>query len=307
MARKPRIQFAGAIYHLIGRGNYRKALFDQDGAGFAFKIALGECSTRCGWKVHAYVLIKNHYHLVVETPDGNLVEGMRWLLGVFGTRFNRFRKEAGHVFQGRYNALLVEPGSSLVRVVDYVYLNLVRAKLVEVSELPCYSRSSLPKYFEGKRPVWLRRDHFLEELGLPNNARGMRSYLERFKALEEADPKNSESLSKESCLGWAIGTLGYRKALAEEFSKMTLARDWGGPELRELNEERWDQMGVYELKRWKKTEADIMRSRKGAVWKREVAVKLRRETSASNPLITERLNTGHPSYISKWLGVMPKF
>jgi putative transposase len=307
MARKPRIQFAGAIYHLIGRGNYRKDLFDQEGAAFAFESALGECATRCEWKVHSYVLMRNHYHLVVETPEGNLVEGMRWLLGVFGTRFNRFRKEIGHVFQGRYKALLVEPGPSLVRVVDYVHLNPARAKLVKASELRSFSRSSLPKYFERKPPVWLRRDLFLGELGLPNNARGMRTYLDRLATLEDEDPKKAKALSREFCRGWVIGTRGYRKTLAKEFSQMTLAKDWGGLELRQLNEERWEQIVIEELKQREKTDDDIENDKKGAAWKREIAVRLRRRTSASNPWIAERLSTGHPSYISKWLGVIPKF
>ncbi len=85
------------------------------------------------------------------------------------------------------------------------------------------------------------------------------------------------------------------------------ARDWGGPELRELNEQRWEEVVHAELKRRDKTEADLSNDRKSVQWKRDLAVRLRTKTSASNPWIARRLNTGHPSYISKWLKETPKF
>jgi len=84
MARKPKLEFAGAIYHVLSRGNYRKELFDDD-----------------SWLLHAYVIMSKHYHLAVETPEGNLLEGMRWLQGTFGIRFNALRGERGDVFSMR--------------------------------------------------------------------------------------------------------------------------------------------------------------------------------------------------------------
>lgn len=307
MARKPRIEFPGAIYHLIGRGNYRKPVFEEFGAAHAFERAIGEASERCGWLVHAYVLMKNHYHLVAETPNGNLVEGMRWLQGVFANRFNRFRGENGHVFQGRYKALLVEPDISLVRVVDYVHLNPVRAGLTDVTTLKDFGPGSLTGHIGRRRPKWLRRDLFLELLDLPNNAKGMRRYLEHLAVSSLGDSAQAAANRKEFCRGWVIGSRGYREALAKEFSGMQLARDWGGPELRELNEQRWEQVVQAELERLKKTEADLRMDRKSAEWKRSIAVCLRKTTSASNPWIAQRLNTGHPSYISKWMKEKPKF
>jgi putative transposase len=87
MARKPRLDFAGAIYHVLSRGNYRKDLFEEGGA-VLFEQTLFQACAKCGWLLHAYVIMRNHYHLAVETPEGNLVEGMRWLQGTFGIRFN---------------------------------------------------------------------------------------------------------------------------------------------------------------------------------------------------------------------------
>lgn len=307
MARKPRIEFPGAIYHLIGRGNYRKPIFEESGAAGAFERAIGEASVRCGWLVHAYVVMNNHYHLVVETPDGNLVEGMRWLQGVFANRFNRFRGENGHVFQGRYKALLVEPNLSLVRVVDYVHLNPVRAGLIDVTGLQALAGSSLPRHFGRGRPNWLCRNLFLELLDLPDSAKGMRRYLKHLEVCSLDDQTQAAENRKEFCRGWVIGSRGYREVLGREFAHMQLARDWGGPELRELNEQRWEQEVQDELKRLCKTESDLLKDRKSANWKRSIAVRLRTTTGAPNPWISQRLNTGHPSYISKWLKETPKF
>ena len=151
MARKPRLEFAGAIYHVLSRGNYRKELFD-DGSARLFEKTLFEATAKCGWLLHAYVIMSNHYHLAVETPEGNLVEGMRWLQGTFGIRFNALRGERGHVFQSRYKSLLIEEGRPLLGQVNYIHLNPVRAGLVTVAKLRAYEWSSYPKFFKSTPP-----------------------------------------------------------------------------------------------------------------------------------------------------------
>ena len=93
MPRKQRIEYPGAVYHVISRGNYRKELFLKANTGEAFERCLFEALERCGWKLHAYVIMSNHYHLALETPEPNLVEGMKWLQSTFSARFNRLREE----------------------------------------------------------------------------------------------------------------------------------------------------------------------------------------------------------------------
>ncbi len=118
MARKLRIQYEGAIYHVINRGNYRRDVFGTVGAAQAFETVVFEACKMHGWRLHAHGVMSNHYHLAVATPRANLVEGMHWLQSTFATRFNRLRQVRGHLFQGRYQALLVEDAAALARVVD---------------------------------------------------------------------------------------------------------------------------------------------------------------------------------------------
>lgn len=135
MTRKLRIEYEGAVYHVINRGNYRADIFEQSGAKAAFLKCLDEACQKSGWIVHAWVIMRNHYHLALETPRGNLVPGMHWLQATFSARFNRFRKENGHLFQGRYKAILVEPDRALGSLCQYIHLNPIRAKAVRTSEL----------------------------------------------------------------------------------------------------------------------------------------------------------------------------
>ena len=110
MARKLRLEYPGACYHVINRGNYRADVFRTPGAQAAFESCLFAACEKSGWQLHAFVIMRNHYHLAMATPQGNLVAGMQRLQATFANRFNRLRGERGHLFQGRYKALLV--GSS---------------------------------------------------------------------------------------------------------------------------------------------------------------------------------------------------
>jgi REP element-mobilizing transposase RayT len=130
MARPLRIEFPGAIYHLTNRGNAGQTIFEDDVDRIAFLSVLGDVVDRMGWLCHAYCLMENHYHLMAETPEANLSDGMRRLNGTYTQRFNRRHERFGHLFQGRYKAILVERESHLLELCRYVVLNPVRAGLV---------------------------------------------------------------------------------------------------------------------------------------------------------------------------------
>jgi REP-associated tyrosine transposase len=128
MARPLRLEFPGAIYHLTGRGNARQKIFFADPDRELFLDTFGGVVSRYGWICHAYCLMANHYHLLVETPKANLSLGMRQLNGVYTQAFNRRHKRVGHLFQGRFKAILVEKESYLLELCRYIVLNPVRVK-----------------------------------------------------------------------------------------------------------------------------------------------------------------------------------
>jgi putative transposase len=131
MARPLRIEYDGALYHVTSRGNERKPIFKDAADRELFLDTLFQVTERFNWLCHAYCLMDNHYHLVIETPDGNLSKGMRQLNGVYTQAFNRRRHRVGHLFQGRFKGILVQKDSHFLEVCRYVVLNPVRAKAVK--------------------------------------------------------------------------------------------------------------------------------------------------------------------------------
>ena len=147
MPRPLRIQFPGAIYHLMNRGDRRESIFHDDQDRRCFLDTLGEACEKTGWQLHAWCLMGNHFHLVAETPQANLVVGMKWFLGTYTGRFNRRHKLSGHLFSGRYKSLVIDErgGGYLRTACDYVHLNPVRAGLVAADQpLSGYEWSSYP-------------------------------------------------------------------------------------------------------------------------------------------------------------------
>ena len=131
MARPLRIEYEGAVYHVTSRGNERKQIFKDDQDREMFLNTIKNVRERYNLLCHAYCLMDNHYHLIIETPEGNLSRGMRQLNGVYTQMFNNKHKRVGHIFQGRYKAVLIQKESHLLEVCRYVVLNPVRAKKVQ--------------------------------------------------------------------------------------------------------------------------------------------------------------------------------
>ena len=123
MARPIRIEFAGAFYHVTARGDRQEDIYLSDQDRIGFLSILEQVCNRFNWLVHAYCLMDNHYHLLVETPDSNLGKGMRQLNGVYTQTSNRTHGKVGHVFQGRYKAILVEKETYLLELARYIVLN----------------------------------------------------------------------------------------------------------------------------------------------------------------------------------------
>jgi putative transposase len=159
-----RIEYPGALYHLTSRGDRQEAIFDDDQDRTAFLIVLNEVVSRFRWRCHAYCLMGNHYHLMIETPEANLTKGMRHLNGVFTQWSNRRHKRSGHLFQGRYKAILIDRDSYFLELARYVVLNPVRAAMVKHPRLWAWS-SYGATIGTCPAPVWLTTDGLLAEFG----------------------------------------------------------------------------------------------------------------------------------------------
>lgn len=176
MARPLRIEFPGAVYHVTSRGDRREDIFEDDLDRALFLELLGRVIRDFNWVCHTYCLMSNHYHLVIETPDGNLSRGMRQINGVFTQASNRRHGRTGHLFQGRYKAILVDADAYLLEVCRYVVLNPVRAGMVEHADA---WRWSSYRAMVGQEPCppWLAADGLLARFG-PPPAEAVRRYRE---------------------------------------------------------------------------------------------------------------------------------
>lgn len=162
MARPLRLQFPGALYHVTSRGNARARIYTDDDDHRGFLELLATVCDRHNWTIHAYCLMSNHYHLVLETPEPTLAKGMRQLNGVYTQDFNRRHRKVGHLFQGRYTAIVVDKDKYLLELARYVVLNPVRAGLVKSpGQWPWSSyRATIGK---APTPDWLNTDFLLAQ------------------------------------------------------------------------------------------------------------------------------------------------
>ena len=303
MARKLRVEYAGAIYHVMNRGDRRERIFMDDADRQRFIDTLGEACAKTGRQVHAYVLMPNHFHVVVETLQANLVAGMKWLLGTYTSRFNRRHKLFGHLFSGRYKSLIVDGSGSgyLKSLGDYVHLNPARAKLVVAdAPLQSFAWSSWPAYLlaPSKRPAWLRVDRLLGAWGIPEDSPAGRQQLER--ALEERRGAEEGEEFKPIRRGWCLGEETFREELLAQMSERMRAEHYG-EERAATAEALAERIIAEELKRGRWQEADLKTRTKGDAVKVALAARLRAETTMTVGWIAERLAMGTRGYLNHLL------
>lgn len=306
MSRPLRIEFSGACYHIINRGNYRSPIFAGKGAAEAFERTLGEAAERFGWCVHAYVIMRNHFHLAVETNEPNLSEGMKWLQGTWIRRYNSLRSQSGRPFQGRYKALLVARGHDLAQVCHYIHLNPVRARVVAVGELPEFEWCSLDKFMPKKsRAPWLSPEIVLSEAGgLADTPRGWKSYLDYLEFLVEDEPSRKELVAKRMSRGWCIGDAKFKKEMKALMpaSGPTEDRFEGlAPEdaLKERMEAWEDKLQA--LATASKIDLGKLPAPKSHPDKVRLAAALKTRSSVSNGWLAQRLKMGQPASASQFV------
>jgi REP element-mobilizing transposase RayT len=281
-------------------------IFLDDSDRRSFLQTLGEACAKTGWQIHAYALMGNHFHLVLETPQPNLCVGMKWLLGTFTQRWNRRRQAWGHLFGGRYKAQCIDERSPqyLRTACDYVHLNPVRAGLLGPEEpLETYLWSSYPAYLRPRlRAPWLRTDRLFGEHGLEESRRGARrEFARRLHALREETLADHRALQH----GWRFGAEDFAVWLAGKLGRR------GRPSERarercETDEQRAESLLRQGLKAAGWSESRLRASAKGHPVKIRLARELRASTPMTRAWIACRLHMGSPSYLSALLSVNSK-
>ncbi len=198
MARPLRIEFAGALYHVTSRGDGRDDIFLADEDRTLWLDVLGHVCERFNWVVHAYCQMGKHYHILIETPDGNLSKGMRQLNGVYTQRFNQSHNRVGHVFQGRYKAILVQKDAYLLELSRYIVLNPVRAGMVRSArDWPWSNYRATAGMSEP--PNWLETDWILASFA--ERKQEARTAYRRFVSHGKNQPSPWEELKNQIYLG----------------------------------------------------------------------------------------------------------
>ena len=301
MARKLRVEYKGAIYHLMNRGDRREPIILDEEDSELFIKTLGEACAKTHWLVHAFCLMPNHFHLVVETPDANLVSGMKWFLGTYTSRFNRKNRLFGHLFSGRYKSLIVDgSGNQYLRTVcAYVHLNPARAKLIaDKSRLKCYPWSSFPLLIQppSKRPTWLRHERVFGDLGIQRDTtRTRRQFEQRMEvARGDAEPEGYRAIRR----GWCLGNRDFRKELLDEMAEKTTVHHYG-KEKRLRLEAQTEKIVRTALDRLGWSEEDLERRRKGDPDKATIARQLKAETTMTAAWIARQLRMGSESNVRR--------
>ena len=295
----------------MARGDGGKVIFEGDEDHKNFLFRLGQVCGSHGWRVHAWVLMDNHFHLLLETPEANLVTGMKYLLGTFSQGWNARRARRGHVFQGRYKSVPVSAAVDspyYFRIAaDYIHLNPARANLVGGTrgKLLSYKWSSLIDYARGKGADWLVQERVLGAFALARDGRGRRAYVEwlETRASNEGG-KVDDAAMKALKRGWYLGEPSFvdklravvSKGIKKELGSDPVARSHDVAEAEALAKRALEAQSI------SADEWSLQELRKGDPRKVLVAVLLRGRTSVSNRWLVERLAMGHPSALSRLMG-----
>ncbi len=302
----------------MSRGDHGEAIFSDDRDHLTFLKTLGQACGRTGWVVHAYVLMGNHYHVLLETPKANLVKGMKWLQSTYTQRYNARYRQRGHLFQGRYKAIPVEveQDGCFARMATYIHLNPVRAGLIQWgATLDQYAWSSLPAYTGRERPPeWLKLARVLAAMGWSDKPAGRRAYAGALEARAHACRTEQGRAGLEiewDALrrGWYVGSAAFKESLLDQLDQATegkAAASFSGDAVSERDERAALALLGQGLRALKIKSNRLVEMPKGAMEKRALAWLLKKRTVVQNAWIAERLHMGHPSNIPGFVVALDK-
>ena len=215
MSRPLRIQYPGAWYHVMNRGRRSEEIYTADEDRETFVKVLHEAAELWNFNISAYCLMSNHYHLLIQTPDGNLARGMRHINGVYTQRFNRRQQTEGQLFRGRYKAVLVDDDSHLLEVLRYIHRNPLRAGIVNI--LGDYRWSSHQGYLsQAKKWSWLHKVDLLTML-TPMKTKQRSAYID---FVSKGEPEKIERFYSLKKLPSILGSDSFKEFVREKYSEL---------------------------------------------------------------------------------------
>jgi len=299
-------------------GDRREAIVRDDQDHVTFLRTLAEACERTGFRVHAYVLMTNHYHLLLETPQANLARGMGWLQNAYTRRINTRHRLWGHVFGGRYKSILVEPGNCFWALMDYIHLNPVRAGMLkETDGLESYPWSSVKSYVSAvrSRPEWIETATGFSVCGCEDSASGRREYLEVLErrvdwkhptkagaVYSEGEGKPELAVHSAMRRGWFFGSQKFREKLLKLAAGKLRERagkksdGYNGEDVRDHGEQRARELLQAGLGYFQTTHSELRDARKSD-WKKGLLAELiRAETTMRLDWVSGELGMGTRSW-----------
>ena len=324
MPRSPRIEYPNAQYHILARGSRSEPIVRNDGDRKIFVQTLAEACRKSGWEIFAWVLMDNHYHLAIRTPKANLVAGMKWFQNTFTRRINTRNQKGGHLFGGRYKAILVESPdygkgkkwtNYLSTLVDYIHLNPARAGMVDgvqksVMDYPWCSLARDYALPEDQRTGWVDVDEGLRLVNLEDTVQGRRQYIERLdnRVIAEGDKaglaeNRDNSLQSHLRKGWYWGTQEFSENILKAFGQKIAEgenRNYQSSQLSKAHaEDNAEQIIRRACQHFGLKEDELLTHIRGDYRKTSVAWKIWQETTVSQRWIAERLMMKTPANVSQ--------
>jgi putative transposase len=297
MARPVRRENPDVIYHVYSRGNYRAPIFADAGAAQSFVRTLEATIRRAGWKLYAYAIMPNHFHLMLRTPRANLARGMHLLLSAFALRFNGFREEHGHVFQGRYQAKRVPRGMDSSRVLDYIHLNHVRKGLLTIEECTKSSLSSLSRLVNPARRGLMDLASAIQRIaGYPDGVDGWNRYLAHLRAVFLKDATGA-MFEAEWIAAEKAGNLPSVGLVKND--EIPFSAPEGDYAFLDLEHSEATFLGL--LAAEGKVEADLLLEHGLLPWKVQVGLGMIRDTTVTFAWLAQRLKVGSSAYLASVL------
>lgn len=307
MSRPMRIEYPGAVYHIQSIGNRGDAIFLDDDDRETFLRTFREVAKSCRWKVYAYALMENHYHILFKTRDANLVEGMKWLQTTYSMRFNRKHNYRGHLFAGRYHSMLVEAGNAhyFSTIIDYIHLNPARAGLVRAHNFISANKwTSLQCWIGSKeeRPDWIYPKEGLAAFACEDTESGRSKYLDHLLGRFEAECIDERSLipvghvgSSTVQRGWCYGSAAFRTGIIESLHRLNRRKPRNRADsLPDIEQHRAGKIIAKGLRDHGLGEEDLLNLPYSHPVKLVIALAIRRNAVIPYAWIAQRLHMGNP-------------